>query len=349
MEHLLIGKTIGNYEIVDFIGKGGMGVVMKAIDRELDREVALKIMDSRLSDDAGFVQRFRTEARSQAKLKHANIVNVYAMGESEAGLYIAMEYIDGPDLSQRLKEEGALPLEEAISYILQIARAVDHAHIKGIIHRDIKPSNVVVDPLDRVKVTDFGLAKHQDMRLTVTGSSGGTIAYSSPEQLKSLKEADTRSDIYAIGMTFYEMVCGSLPFLEDSAIAVQKRILQGKIPAPEELNPTLPQQVSDIIKKATQKDPSKRYPTAKELVSDLETLEADFKAHKAKGKRLATTKQGGVFTTILRTTRACRRGTTWPCAVWCILFRLGWSSGERAGRQPHIDCDFTVGCGHNDQ
>ncbi len=283
MEALLIGKTIENYKITGILGKGGMSTVFKAIDQSLDREVALKIMESRLSRRKDFVKRFRTEGRSQARLRHPNIVNVYALRESREGLYIVMEYVPGGTLKKRIAQEGAFTPPDALAIVKQILLAIKHAHSRGIIHRDIKPANILLDKSDLVKVTDFGLAKMQhDFGFTHTGVAVGTLGYAPPEQLKSLKNTDHRSDLYSIGMSFYEMLVGKLPFGDtDSNLTIQLAIMEGNIPSPDLLNPDIPAEFVQVVRKATHINPNRRYQTALDMLEDIEHLELKYKKVKA--------------------------------------------------------------------
>lgn len=278
MEAMLIGKFVENYKITGVLGKGGMSTVFKAIDQTLDREVALKIMESQLSRRKDFVKRFRTEGRSQACLKHPNIVNIYAMREAADGLFIVMEYVAGGTLKKRIARDGPFAPLEALNILKQLLLAIKHAHSRGIIHRDIKPANILLDNSDVVKVTDFGLAKMQrDFGVTSTDIAVGTLGYSPPEQLKSLKNTDQRSDLYSIGMTFYEILAGKLPFNDnDSNLSVQLAILEGNLPSPDLLNPEIPAEFVSLIRKATRKDPAERYQSAAEMLGDVLALEQRY-------------------------------------------------------------------------
>lgn len=275
MESLLIGQVIDHYRITAILGQGGMGTVFKAYDENLAKEVALKIMGNRLAKNEGFLKRFRTEGISQAKLQHPNIVSVFALHESDLGLYMVMEFVDGITMSQYIRSEGALPWHEATFFFKNLLRAIAHAHSRGVIHRDIKPGNVLIDRQRNVKVTDFGLAKmHVDLGLTNTGHGGGTVRYAPPEQLLNLKSTDHRSDIYSLGMTLYEMLLGRSPFTEfESQIAVQLAVVEGRIPAPESLNPQIPAELSDIIKVATARTPEHRFQSAPQMLEAVRKFE----------------------------------------------------------------------------
>ena len=232
----LIGKTIDNYRILEVIGRGGMGVVLKAVDTSLEKIVALKMIDPFLAEDENFVRRFKTEAKALAKLENPNIVSVHALRETDKGLFMVMEYVDAKPLSKHLADNGPLSIKDIIAVSKQLLNAIGHAHEFGIIHRDIKPSNILLCYDGKIKVTDFGLAKviqQKDAASTVTQARAGTLYYMSPEQVKGLKNVDTRSDIYSLGMTIYEMTAGRVPFEKtDSDFTIQKQIVEGELPSP---------------------------------------------------------------------------------------------------------------------
>lgn len=282
-ESVLVGQVIDNYEIVKVLGYGGMGTVFKAIDQNLEKEVALKLMDPRLSNDKEFINRFRTEGKSQALLQHPNIVAVHTMRGTDLGMFLIMEYVEGETLARKIQSGGSIPWKEALPIFKQLISAIEHAHSKGVIHRDIKPNNVILDVTGRVKITDFGLARVQhDFGLTKTGYSGGTFVYSAPEQIRDFKKADNRSDIYSIGMTFYEVLAGKLPFdPTESNLTIQLKILEGKITPLEQMNPSLPQQLVRIVKRAINKDPDKRYQSAGAMLAALDEFEKESSTESA--------------------------------------------------------------------
>lgn len=271
-ESILVGQVIDNYEIVKVLGYGGMGTVFKAIDQNLEKEVALKLMDPRLSNDKEFINRFRTEGKSQALLQHPNIVTVHTLRGTDLGMFLVMEYVEGETLGRKIQSSGSIPWQNALPIFKQIISAIEHAHSKGVIHRDIKPNNVIIDITGKVKITDFGLARVQhDFGVTKTGYSGGTFVYSAPEQIKDFKKADNRSDIYSIGMTFYEVLAGKLPFdPTESNLTIQLKILEGNITPLNQLKPNLPHQLIQIVNKAIHKDPDKRYQSAGAMLSALD-------------------------------------------------------------------------------
>lgn len=267
MQQSIIGKVIDNYEITGILGKGGMGVVYKAKDMTLDRDVALKMMDANFARDEEFLKRFKSEAKALAKLQNANIVSVFALRETEIGFALVMEFVEGNTLADRIRLGGAMPLAKALPIFRQLLTALDHAHRLGIIHRDIKPSNVMLTPQDVVKVTDFGLAKIQQVSsATVTMGTGGTLYYMSPEQIRGLANVDARGDVYSLGMTLYETVTGRVPFGNNATdFDIRQMIVEGKIPPPDKFATGLPKEVVRAIVKSIEKDPAKRFQSAAEM------------------------------------------------------------------------------------
>ncbi|MGV3487808.1 MAG: Stk1 family PASTA domain-containing Ser/Thr kinase [Tuberibacillus sp.] len=268
----MIGRRIsGRYEILSRIGDGGMAVVYKAKDLILDRLCAVKMLRHEFSGDEAFIRRFRREAEAVASLSHANIVNIYDIGEEDDLYYIVMEYIDGITLKSFIKEYAPVPPEDAIYILKQIASAIEHAHQHGIVHRDIKPQNILIDNHDRVKVTDFGIAQAiTSATITYTTSIIGSAHYLSPEQAKGGK-ATIKSDIYAFGIVMYEMLTGQLPFPGDSPVTVALKHLNESYPLPTEINPGLPQSLENIIIRSLAKDPDERYDTISDVYDDLTT------------------------------------------------------------------------------
>jgi eukaryotic-like serine/threonine-protein kinase len=287
----LLGKTIDNYQITEIIARGGMGVVFKALDTNLDKVVAIKMIDPFLARDTSFVKRFKTEAQALAKLENQHIVTVHALRDTESGLFMVMEYVESKSLSQLLKEKGPFSAEETLSLTTQLLDALAHAHSAGVIHRDIKPGNVLVTDSGKVKVTDFGLAKVVQQRggsNTMTQTVAGTLYYMSPEQIKGLKNVDIRSDIYSLGMTMYEMLAGRIPFDKtESDFTVQKAIVDGEIPSPAKFNAGIPKKLVKIITKSIDKNPDKRYQTAGEMLADIQEYKEESVSHKKARKPLA--------------------------------------------------------------
>lgn len=268
------GKTIGEYRVVEEIGRGGMGVVYKAHDAKLDRDVAVKILPPHLASDADFAARFVREARAAAQLDHTGIVQVYQVGQTSEMLYIAMQYVDSRSLSAVIREEGPLSAERALDIVKQVARALGEAHEHGIIHRDVKPSNILVDERGRVKVTDFGLAKNLRAGETVTetGVFVGTPEYSSPEQCDA-QPVDQRSDIYSLGVVLYEMLAGKVPFQAETPFKLFEKILYDEPTQITKVAPAVPRSVSALLHRMMAKDMEDRYADCAELVVDIERIE----------------------------------------------------------------------------
>ncbi|MDT8859075.1 Stk1 family PASTA domain-containing Ser/Thr kinase [Alkalihalobacillus sp. MEB130] len=268
----MIGQRIsGRYQILETIGGGGMANVYKALDVILDRHVAVKVLQPQFSDDEQFIQRFRREAQSATSLAHPNIVNIYDVGEEGNTYYIVMEYVEGQTLKELIQSRGPISVEEATDYMEQMLAALEHSHANHIIHRDIKPHNILISKDGIVKVTDFGIARAiSAATITHTNSVMGSVHYLSPEQARG-GHVTYKSDIYSLGIVLYEMVTGELPFQGDTAVSIAIKHLQTDVPSAKEKIPTLPQSIENIIKKATVKDPLKRYPSVQEMEEDVAT------------------------------------------------------------------------------
>ena len=275
----MIGKVIDTYKILEVLGRGGMGVVYRAVDTQLDRDVAVKMMDVMIATDPNFLKRFQSEAKALAKLQNPNIVSIFALRETEFGVCIVMEFVKGKTLGDLLKQSTVLPIPRVIHIFKQVLTALDHAHKGGVIHRDIKPGNVMLAEGDVVKVTDFGLAKIQKGTVsTMTMGTAGTLYYMSPEQIRGLSNVDHRGDIYSAGMALYESLTGRVPFKsDDSDFIVAQIIVEGKIPPPDKMNPGLPKELVKIVMKSIDKDPLKRYQSAAEMVTALDRFGSTLK------------------------------------------------------------------------
>ena len=272
----MIGTLILNrYELLEKIGEGGMGTVYKAKCHLLNRFVAVKILKEELSNDDEFVTRFKREATSIAKLSHANIVNIHDVGEENHINFIIMEYINGKTLKQVIKDNGRLSSKTTLNIVLQITKALECAHTNNIIHRDIKPENIMITGDEIVKVMDFGIAKVVGSS-TVTNSSKimGTVHYFSPEQAKG-NFVDSRTDIYSLGIVMYEMVTGRVPYNAESAITIAMMHIEGAVTPPIEINNDVPENINQVILRAMQKEPIKRYQTAKEMAKCLLAIKED--------------------------------------------------------------------------
>jgi predicted Ser/Thr protein kinase len=275
----MIGRQIDSYKILEVLGRGGMGVVYKAIDTTLERDVAIKMMDVLIATDPNFLKRFQSEAKALAKLQNPNIVSIFALRQTEFGVCIIMEFVKGKTLADVLKQSILLPIPRVIHIFRQVLTALDHAHKGGVIHRDIKPGNIMLAEGDVVKVTDFGLAKIQKGAVsTMTMGTAGTLYYMSPEQIRGLGQVDHRGDIYSAGMALYETLTGRVPFkADDSDFAVAQMIVEGRIPTPDKFNPALPKELVRIVQKSIDKEPGKRYQNAAEMAAALSHFGATMK------------------------------------------------------------------------
>ena len=257
----------GRYEIMGRIGTGGMADVYKAIDRKLNRYVAIKVLKREFREDETFVKKFRTEAQSAAGLSHPNIVNVYDVGEDRGLYYIVMELVEGITLKDYIQKKGRLTAKEVTSIAVQVCSAIEMAHSHNIVHRDIKPQNIIISKDGKVKVTDFGIAKATSSN-TISTNVMGSVHYTSPEQARG-GFSDAKSDIYSLGITMYEMITGELPFDGDSTVSIALKHLQEDIVEPSEIVPEMPYSLEQIILKCTQKSPDRRYADVALLAKDL--------------------------------------------------------------------------------
>lgn len=255
----------GRYELEHKIGEGGMARIFVGRDLRLNRRVAIKIPHSHFVGDADFIERFRHEARAAAMLSHPNIVDVFDVGQDGNVNYIVMEYVEGTDLKTVINREAPLAVARAVEIAEQVARGLHAAHRAGMVHRDVKPQNVIVTADGQARITDFGVAKsHLSTALTETGVSFGTVDYLSPEQAQG-RAATAQSDVYALGVTLYEMLTGRLPFAGDSAVAVAMKHVAEPPPSPRARNPAIPVGLEALILRALAKDPAQRPPGAQEL------------------------------------------------------------------------------------
>lgn len=277
----LVGQIIDGHRIDAVLGRGGMGVVYQAEDLALGRPVALKFISPNLAQNRTFLRRFRREARALAQIHHPNIVLIYGLRETDAGFYIAMEYVDGATLADQMQQRGALPWTEVVPLMKQMLEAFAYAHGRGIIHRDIKPRNIMLTREGQVKVADFGLAKvlhdtDPDGETTLTQGVAGTLYYMSPEQIRGLKHVDHRSDLFSLGLTLYELLAGQLPFdKKSSGYTIQKTIAEEEIQFPRlhDVAPALPPGLAGIVMKALEKDPHERYLSADAMLADVRAFE----------------------------------------------------------------------------
>ena len=264
-------KINERYEILKSIGEGGMANVYLAHDIILDRDVAIKVLRGDLAGDEKFVRRFQREALSASSLSHPNIVEMYDVGEDNGTYYIVMEYVPGMTLKQLIKKRGSISLSEAIDIMLQITDGIKEAHDSYIIHRDLKPQNILIKDNGEIKITDFGIAMAlNSTQLTQTNSIMGSVHYLPPEQASG-KGATIKSDIYSMGILFYELLTGKLPFKGENAVEIALKHMKSDFPSIREENDSIPQSVENIILKATAKNPKNRYETVSRMHDDLLT------------------------------------------------------------------------------
>ena len=268
-----IGKKLdGRYEITELIGIGGMADVYKAVDIMEDRTVAVKILKNEFSENEEFLRRFRNESKAIAVLSHPNIVKIYDVGFSDEIQYIVMEYIDGITLKEFIEQQGVLRWKDAIHFITQVLRALQHAHDRGIVHRDIKPQNIMLFSDGTIKVMDFGIARFsRSDGKTLSDKTIGSVHYISPEQARG-DITDEKSDIYSVGVMLYEMLTGKKPFDADNPVAVALMHMQEVAKNPRELVSTIPEPLEEIVYHAMERNPSRRYQSASEMIKDIETF-----------------------------------------------------------------------------
>ncbi|MGC4035063.1 MAG: serine/threonine-protein kinase [Chitinophagaceae bacterium] len=265
----IIGENVYGYQVTAKLGSGGMGDVYRATDNTLGREVALKMLHPYLTKDSLFLDRFKKEARVLAKLVHPNIAVIYNFLEQNGNFVMVMEYVDGDNLDDLLRKHGVLPIQLLVPIFVQALEGLQHAHKKEILHRDIKPANIMLTSEGNLKLMDFGIAKiANEQRLTQVNKIVGTIEYMAPELIEG-KDASIASDLYAMGITLYELVSGNPPFENETDYNLMQAILKNKPVVPDKINPSVPATLSEIILKSIEKNPADRYADARSFQQAL--------------------------------------------------------------------------------
>jgi len=270
-----VKQQIPGYKVIGKLGSGAMATVFKAQQLSLDRTVAIKVLPRKHTNNADFVQRFYAEGKAAAKLNHANIVQAFDVGQAGEFHYFVMEFVEGRSVYDDLKEKGKYAEQDAVRIIIQVARALEHAHAVGLMHRDVKPKNIMLTPDGTAKLADMGLARAVTDREAAEAEAGkafGTPYYISPEQVRGDTDVDFRADVYALGATLYHMVTGKVPFDGPNPSAVMHKHLKSTATPPDELNPKLTTGIAEVIEVCMAKDRNKRYANTADLLEDLEAV-----------------------------------------------------------------------------
>ena len=258
----MIGRVVGNYRIVEKLGEGGMGTVYRGVDQMVERNVAIKVLKPEIAQNPETIERFRTEAVALARLNHPSIATLFAFFKEGDELFMAMEFVPGETLEHLIRLHGAMKWQSAVEVLLWVLEGIQHAHTMGILHRDLKPANIMLTPDGRVKITDFGIARViNTTKLTREARLVGTLEYIAPERALG-QPADARSDLYSLGVVFYEMLTGRLPFQADTDYAIIRAQLDQAPPPPHKIGVTLPKEIETVLMKSLEKDPADRFPDA---------------------------------------------------------------------------------------
>ncbi|HEY6017855.1 MAG TPA: protein kinase, partial [Gaiellaceae bacterium] len=274
LPRMVVGELVADrYELEELVGTGGMSSVFRAHDKLLDRKVALKVLHPQFGDDDEYVERFRREARSVARLSHPNVVTVIDRGEEDGRQFIVFEYVDGENLKNLIDRSGALPLETAVALAHQIARALAFAHENGLVHRDVKPQNVLLNGDGRAKVTDFGIARSMDVKhgMTQTGTVLGTSDYIAPEQAQG-QPVSAQTDVYSLGVVLYELLTGETPFRGENFVAVAMQHINEPPPSARAVRPEVPPRLDAALQRAMAKEPADRFPSMDAFCAELAAI-----------------------------------------------------------------------------
>jgi serine/threonine protein kinase/tetratricopeptide (TPR) repeat protein len=321
--HLQTGSTLaGRYKILRVLGEGGMGAVYQARDLELERVIAVKVIRPQLAGVSGILQRFKQELILARHVTHKNVVRIYDLGESDGVKFITMEYVEGEDLRHALRRHGKFSHAEAVEVMQQICRALDAAHAEGVIHRDLKPQNVMRDQQGRVVVMDFGLARSlESPGMTQTGALVGTLEYMSPEQAVG-GEIDQRSDLFALGLIFYELLTGKAPYQADTGIASLMKRTQAPAPSASDVDGSVPKSLSFIVAKCLERDPQNRYHSAQELMHALDAWQANPSISPSMLAKLGPATSRSSRSVQIQFNMPARRGWLWATAVLVLAATL---------------------------